>query len=132
MLHSDHCAKKLLPWFDGMLEADEKYFKEHGEPLYSSVLWGNNMSFYRTLSALTCLTCLKNPKRITSLNVRNTLREWPRWTVSILQTTGVKLNGPPPFAASLTGIGNVTCIPHPGPQNGSRWRLVLLEERKTG
>lgn len=36
VLHSDHCAKKLLPWFDGMLEADEKYFAEHGEPLYSS------------------------------------------------------------------------------------------------
>ena len=27
ILHSDHCAKKLLPWFDGMLDADEKYFK---------------------------------------------------------------------------------------------------------
>ena len=27
ILHSDHCAKKLLPWFDGMLEADEEYFK---------------------------------------------------------------------------------------------------------
>merc|ERR1719199_1591303 len=25
ILHSDHCAKKLLPWFDGMLEADEKH-----------------------------------------------------------------------------------------------------------
>ncbi|GBB92784.1 hypothetical protein RclHR1_20550002 [Rhizophagus clarus] len=36
IVHSDHCAKKLLPWFDGMLEADEKYFKEHGEPLFSS------------------------------------------------------------------------------------------------
>nr|ADE10089.1 FBP aldolase IIA [Tremella fuciformis] len=36
VLHSDHCAKKLLPWFDGMLEADEAYFKEHGEPLFSS------------------------------------------------------------------------------------------------
>merc|ERR1719498_1826487 len=30
VLHSDHCAKKLLPWFDGMLEADEKYFAQHG------------------------------------------------------------------------------------------------------
>lgn len=29
-VHSDHCAKKLLPWFDGMLEADEGYFKVHG------------------------------------------------------------------------------------------------------
>ncbi|OZJ04523.1 Fructose-bisphosphate aldolase 1 [Bifiguratus adelaidae] len=36
VIHSDHCAKKLLPWFDGMLEADEAYFKEHGEPLFSS------------------------------------------------------------------------------------------------
>ena len=36
MLHSDHCAKKLLPWFDGMLKADEEYFKANGEPLFSS------------------------------------------------------------------------------------------------
>lgn len=36
ILHSDHCAKKLLPWFDGMLAADEEYFKQHGEPLFSS------------------------------------------------------------------------------------------------
>jgi fructose-bisphosphate aldolase class II len=34
--HSDHCAKKLLPWFDGMLEADEAFFKAYGEPLFSS------------------------------------------------------------------------------------------------
>jgi fructose-bisphosphate aldolase class II len=36
LVHSDHCAKKLLPWFDGMLEADESFFKAHGEPLFSS------------------------------------------------------------------------------------------------
>lgn len=36
LVHSDHCAKKLLPWFDGMLEADEEYFKEYGEALFSS------------------------------------------------------------------------------------------------
>lgn len=36
VMHSDHCAKKLLPWFDGMLEADEAYFKKNGEPLFSS------------------------------------------------------------------------------------------------
>jgi fructose-bisphosphate aldolase, class II len=36
VLHTDHCAKKLLPWLDGMMDADEKYFKEHGEPLFSS------------------------------------------------------------------------------------------------
>jgi len=36
IMHSDHCAKKLLPWFDGMLEADEEYFKQYGVPLFSS------------------------------------------------------------------------------------------------
>jgi len=36
ILHSDHCAKKLLPWFDKMLEADEEYFAIYGEPLFSS------------------------------------------------------------------------------------------------
>jgi len=36
VLHTDHCAKKLLPWFDGMLKADEEYFAKNGEPLFSS------------------------------------------------------------------------------------------------
>ncbi|KAH3666692.1 hypothetical protein WICMUC_005509 [Wickerhamomyces mucosus] len=36
VLHTDHCAKKLLPWFDGLLEADEAYYAKHGEPLFSS------------------------------------------------------------------------------------------------
>src|SRR6056297_998147 len=36
ILHTDHCAKKLLPWIDGLLDAGEAYFKEHGEPLFSS------------------------------------------------------------------------------------------------
>lgn len=36
VLHTDHCAKKLLPWFDGFLKADEEYFEKHGEPLFSS------------------------------------------------------------------------------------------------
>jgi len=36
ILHTDHCAKKLLPWLDGLLDADEAYFKIHGEPLFSS------------------------------------------------------------------------------------------------
>lgn len=36
VLHTDHCAKKLLPWMDGMLAASERYYKMHGEPLFSS------------------------------------------------------------------------------------------------
>jgi len=36
ILHTDHCAKKLLPWFDGMLAADEEFFAKTGQPLFSS------------------------------------------------------------------------------------------------
>lgn len=36
ILHTDHCAKKLLPWVDGLLDASEAYFKTHGVPLFSS------------------------------------------------------------------------------------------------
>jgi len=36
ILHTDHCAKKLLPWIDGLLDEGEKFFKVHGKPLYSS------------------------------------------------------------------------------------------------
>ena len=36
ILHTDHCAKKLLPWLDGLLDASEKHFAETGKPLYSS------------------------------------------------------------------------------------------------
>ncbi|HNI73219.1 MAG TPA: class II fructose-bisphosphate aldolase, partial [Accumulibacter sp.] len=34
--HTDHAAKKLLPWIDGLLDAGEAYYKVHGKPLYSS------------------------------------------------------------------------------------------------
>lgn len=36
ILHTDHCAKKLLPWIDGLIESSEAHYKEHGYPLYSS------------------------------------------------------------------------------------------------
>lgn len=36
ILHTDHCAKKLLPWFDGLMEANEQYFAQTGKSLYSS------------------------------------------------------------------------------------------------
>ena len=36
ILHTDHCAKKLLPWIDGLLDASEKHFEQFGIPLYSS------------------------------------------------------------------------------------------------
>ena len=36
ILHTDHCAKKLLPWIDGLLDASEQHFKETGKSLFSS------------------------------------------------------------------------------------------------
>jgi len=36
LLHTDHCAKKLLPWIDGLVSASERYYEKHGEPLFSS------------------------------------------------------------------------------------------------
>lgn len=36
VLHTDHAARKLLPWIDGLLDAGEKYFEQHGKPLFSS------------------------------------------------------------------------------------------------
>lgn len=36
ILHTDHCAKNLLPWVDGLLDASEKHFEKYGHPLYSS------------------------------------------------------------------------------------------------
>jgi len=36
ILHTDHCAKKLLPWIDGLMDANEDFFKRTGKSLYSS------------------------------------------------------------------------------------------------
>jgi fructose-bisphosphate aldolase class II len=66
VIHSDHCAKKLLPWFDGMLKADEEYFAAHGEPLFSSHMLDLSeepkdenisicKSYLRRMAAINCL-----------------------------------------------------------------------------
>ena len=36
ILHTDHCAKKILPWIDGLLDAGEEHFRLTGKPLFSS------------------------------------------------------------------------------------------------
>lgn len=36
IIHTDHAAKKLLPWIDGLLEAGEKFYAIHKKPLFSS------------------------------------------------------------------------------------------------
>ncbi|KAI8875933.1 fructose-bisphosphate aldolase [Backusella circina FSU 941] len=64
IVHSDHCAKKLLPWFDGMLDADEQYFKAHGEPLFSSHM----LDLSEETKEENIETCLKYLKRMAAIN----------------------------------------------------------------
>ncbi|KAI9473848.1 MAG: fructose-bisphosphate aldolase, class II [Benjaminiella poitrasii] len=63
IVHSDHCAKKLLPWFDGMLEADEQYYKAHGEPLFSSHM----LDLSEETKEENIETCLKYLKRMAAI-----------------------------------------------------------------
>ncbi|KAH9053607.1 fructose-bisphosphate aldolase [Lactarius vividus] len=65
VLHSDHCAKKLLPWFDGMLEADEAYFKEHQEALFSSHM----LDLSEEPKDQNIATCAKYFKRMAPLGI---------------------------------------------------------------
>lgn len=36
IIHTDHAAKKLLPWIDALLDAGEDFFKKNAKPLFSS------------------------------------------------------------------------------------------------
>ena len=36
VLHTDHCAKKLLPWIKGLIAEGRKYNEIYGKPLFSS------------------------------------------------------------------------------------------------
>jgi len=60
IVHSDHCAKNLLPWFDGMIEADEAHFKAHGVPLFSSHM----LDLSEESKEENIETCLKYLKRM--------------------------------------------------------------------
>jgi len=65
VLHSDHCAEKLLPWFDGMLDADEAYFKQHGEALFSSHM----LDLSEEPNEKNIATCVKYLKRMAPLGI---------------------------------------------------------------
>src|SRR5690606_3254446 len=36
VLHTDHAAKKLLPWIDGLLAEGKQYYETYKRPLFSS------------------------------------------------------------------------------------------------
>ncbi|KAI4525334.1 hypothetical protein K523DRAFT_240445 [Schizophyllum commune Tattone D] len=65
IMHSDHCAKKLLPWFDGMLEADEDHFKVHQEPLFSSHM----LDLSEESKEENIATCVKYFKRMAPMGI---------------------------------------------------------------
>ncbi|KAI8100098.1 fructose-bisphosphate aldolase [Halteromyces radiatus] len=65
VIHSDHCAKKLLPWFDGMLAADEAYFKANGEPLFSSHM----LDLSEEPKEENIATCVQYLKRMAPMNL---------------------------------------------------------------
>ena len=74
VLHTDHCAKKLLPWFDGMIEADAAYF--NGVALFRCVtVTLCHMLAYITRQ-FTCWTCPRSPRRRTLLFAKSILRNW--------------------------------------------------------
>jgi len=66
IVHSDHCAKNLLPWFDGMLAADEEYFAKHGEPLFSSHMLDLSIEEFK-YNVDTCVRYLKRMSKINCL-----------------------------------------------------------------
>lgn len=63
VLHTDHCAKKLLPWFDGMLAADEEFFEKTGQPLFSSHM----LDLSEETDDDNIATCVKYFKRMSKL-----------------------------------------------------------------
>merc|ERR1712141_915843 len=112
ILHSDRCAKKLLEWFDGMLEADEAYFKEHGEPLFSSHMLDLSEEFDEENIA----TCVKYMKRMAAMNC------WLEMEIGItggeedgVDNSGVaadKLYTQPEQVWAVHKAGNVVLSPH--------------------
>jgi len=65
VLHSDHCAKKLLPWMDGMIEANEAFFAAHKEPLFSSHM----LDLSEETDEENIAICVEYFKRLTKMNI---------------------------------------------------------------
>ena len=95
VLHSDHCAKKLLPWFDGMLEADEAYFKQHNEPLFSSHM----LDLSEEPKEENIATCVKYFKRMAPIGL---------WLEMEIGITGGEEDG-----VDNTGVDNASLYTQP-------------------
>jgi len=65
VLHTDHAARKLLPWIDGLIKASREYKKAHGKPLFSShMLDLSEESLNENLS-----TCEKYLRELSELSI---------------------------------------------------------------
>ncbi|KAI4226171.1 MAG: hypothetical protein L6R40_008310 [Gallowayella cf. fulva] len=115
ILHTDHCAKKLLPWLDGMLDADEAYYKEHGEPLFSSHM----IDLSEEEVDFNIQTTAKYLKRITGGEEdgvnnedvdNNSLYTQPEDIYNIYKT----LSAISPYFSIAAGFGNVHGVYKPG------------------
>ncbi|KAL8293237.1 hypothetical protein RQP46_000931 [Phenoliferia psychrophenolica] len=95
VIHSDHCAKKLLPWFDGMLAADEAYFKKEGEPLFSSHM----LDLSEESKEENIATCVKYFKRMAPIDL---------WLEMEIGITGGEEDG-----VDNTGVDNASLYTQP-------------------
>ncbi len=65
ILHTDHCARNILPWIDGLLDAGERFFESRGYPLYSShMLDLSEEPIHENIE-----TCVEYFKRMTKLGM---------------------------------------------------------------
>jgi len=64
LINTGYCGKQLLPWFDGMLESDEAYFKQYGETLFSM----HSLDFSQEPDAENIELCKTYFKRMSSVN----------------------------------------------------------------
>jgi len=65
ILHTDHSARKLLPWIDRLLEAGEQHYKETGRPLYTSHMIDlSEEPIYENLE-----TCMHYHKRMSAIDM---------------------------------------------------------------
>jgi fructose-bisphosphate aldolase, class II len=95
VLHSDHCAEKLLPWFDGMLDADEEYYRTHQEPLFSSHM----LDLSEETKEHNIATCVKYFRRMAPLGI---------WLEMEIGITGGEEDG-----VDNTGVDNASLYTQP-------------------
>ncbi len=65
ILHTDHAARKLLPWIDGLIEANEEHYKKYGKPLYSSHM----LDLSEEPLEQNVATCKEYLKKLSSLDI---------------------------------------------------------------